>query len=562
MANTIFDGSNFVGIDDDAWGDGSGNTRPEDTVLENLVDNNARHLWALGHRWSWARLQGTENQRRLTSYAWAVHDRAVCTVHPTMTKLTAILDGTITRRVDGANAAIDVRLEVVKPDGQTVYEGRVDNLGTGGTSLPYAIDATLVGDRPQREQLCTVKLWLRGQPKIGDPANDVIIGPSDWSGLSISSQAGLAQRWYRWAVDSAQASQVGEDLVMFVTTGGSPPSNVLTSQAYEPIYGYVDGTDYNVVWNEVAEPEDPQKIGTGGNAAYALSYVDLESIIYQKHFDETLSDRAWAPKSAASMRPNRSILGPHVAHHADNTDAVHARSRPKIWGIRGDTPTLSAGDTFNAWSTRSTRWAIVDSSDAKSGYVEWQRRGLRLDIGEQSYVDLHLQIVPVYLEDSDHPSFAAVTNRTIGGTWNIRATIDQIDGAGWSNTVQFAQEVIQLERPDGDHWPHWPSTYRDHTPFLQQAYFSYFEETTDAYTRTYREGVLFEDDTEDGGLVLPQSMRLDLTSEDLQEEPRDEANRLLLEAEFVGGETAADADRFRLYLVGLCAEETSTIDIA
>ncbi|MFB6351821.1 MAG: hypothetical protein ABEK29_08560, partial [Bradymonadaceae bacterium] len=519
-------------------------------------DNGVRKLWPK-QSWSWARRQGTERVRKVTSAYWSVFGRQYMRVHPSMTSLDAIFSGTNTRRTQPSDGAIGLRVTIHSPDGRLLFKGEHYDPTTPAASMPIRVSATPVDGGPEREQTAVMRVWVKGDPYLASAE----IPDTEWTGPQLPDEG-----WYQWEVTSAGADAMDEDLVAYAINGNG---NRL-EPAFEPVYGYYDeglGLHY-VIWNEIGQPREPQVYTDTGDdiAAYALQFLDLEAINFEKHCDETQADRSYSPKLSGSMTPNRSMLGPQVSQHPDNLDALHARARPKVAGLHGNQPTLSAGDNIHLWATRSTHWKHLDSVNAKNGYQDLETRGVRLDTGESSTLWVRMTLAMVYLDDQPIrrglESIADNEGLIRGGKWTLRATLEQLLGGstGWSNATQHAQTSEQMTLK-GDFWPHWPTTFRDHTPFLQQAYFSYFEETSDRYTRTFREGHLFEEQTEDGGLVVPWRLSLDLSSIDLQADQRDKPHRLRLDAKFDDHENGTNVDNYRMYLVDLMVEDESDIDL-
>jgi len=558
MANDRFDGERFVGIDSEAIGDGQGgSTQPEDTWLENMADSRARAMWRVGESCGWSPLQGIELAHRYATYHSGIIGWGMITLDPSCAGVTLTLKGR-----QGIRTAISpemtyrLRIQGLGPDAPELTQ----TLTVSGTQL----EDELVFDFPQvpsRTQSAWV--WLEIE-STADTSNPVIDPKDVLTGVPFVAPGVLGVAWY-W--DVADASP-GPDLAIMGFYRGA---KVEDEDVFEPIYATEGSSDYevwaldpNINSRVVDDPNaglTPDLPFIGDVGVVALSWCELETVILHVRYDETKSGRNWTPKRPEEMLANDTVEGRNVTKHPDNLDAVHGRERLKSWGLTGERYTVqSSTESLHKWKDEPAAWMHVEGLAASEGWALLDQKTVRID---KNLADLYVHLFPVSVvfrgDDHTYESFSEVQANRVDAEWDLRVTLEQFDPAnprGWANATQLAQQQVDLSEGIGGSAEAWPAGVRDVVPFLLQSFLSKIEDTADDYSKTLREGVLYQDGG-DTSIVQPTTVRLDLSPLDDDKAVRDAPCRLRIEASLFGVDSNFTVDDFRLYLVGQAQIETS-----
>lgn len=566
MANSKFDGSGFVGLDGAAIGDGEGGTtRPEDTWLENVVDNGARYLWRRdGVSWSGPTLGGSlRSYRRLASANWAVALWAKMTVSSSLQSIEAAIFGGLGIATSMV-PTVRYRTKILSPDRQNIWF--VSDV-SASSSNPTLVEAERQTSKPDSEAWAWFVLEMKSDPNL-DPST-AVVEPKDLTFRSDTGTYSTENIGSFYEDDVSTSSDIREDQMFTdVTTNDTGEvDTVLDTARWEQYYAYYfsDLDDYIRHHYNPKAPSGEDEI-INQPAVFWLSHWRPEGVSVRKKYDPEIADRFYTPHKSESMLPNDEIDGEDVSVLPDNLDAVHGRAKSQLLGVGGGFPDIANVDTGNenGYGEYPTHWEIIQGQSDS-----WSNNQIRQSVTidkDQSTLDVHFDFSAWVLADDGRPStLSGALDQSFGARWEARARLKQMapGDTSWANAAIIASESINIDRGDDKLWPHWPLSGRVDSLTYKEITTAINGGTDGEIGRGHRNGLIYgsvgDRNISDWKLFFSRTISLDLNSFDGLQSIRLDPMRLSLDFRVIDTEDNALEASFLLYVSGFHVEEESSV---
>lgn len=498
----IFDGSSFVGLDQDIAGDGTTDSSTQflDTYLENRLDGNARYLLQRGGSAS-----RTWQQDGTKVYVGTLHE-AVTLIHfavpvrPNLSEIKLFMRGEVDE--DSGNVStpeIDARLELRSFRKLATESANLRNTtqwqGTGsqdeytvtldlsGENLDFGIGYLTFAVRSNKKDDFATSVYdsFGTRIDIDDSGNNVSSGNFD-AGTS------LEVKWIK--NEESFSSFIG----LHEKTSGS---SVL-----------VGHTNSFFITSDAGSTTDDMKVRS-------LCYLQPTAAHIRFTYDDTTAQstsvKGWSDKSDRSMLPQNPVLGEDTAMHGPNIDEIKKRRRLKAIG-----PTSKGPSEGIDWPTNESQdWRYTDHANAAPHTLDLA--SMRLD-ADSSTVICHMTLAGLRdfgttpniggEYDISSSDFDDLTDIRADRGFDVKIAVEQLSsGDDWSTATTVASETTEVSGMP--YWPMGPSKW----PLISQMYFSRYpvaqssRETDFRYT--HKEGMLFDRDFQ---LIHPIRVAVDIDS--------------------------------------------------
>ena len=478
----LFDGSEFIGLDTEAPGDGGAAAQPVDVFLEQAIRSNAYYL-AQGRN----SCSGTYHTDGFTTGAQLTSnngDRAHCSPleRSTVLCIPLIIEagmsavhvcGLYNVQTEGGTQS-DVRAWVTlrNADGEIIESVRSDFSNTDNAGAPAYTEfsKTLTFSRPWsgRKEVGRLEIWVLSLDG-GDTSTNLDIGAGNTVSFQTTAHDDIGS-----TVTAPNNDPTGCDYMLFEATNHPMAFGML-------------GLDVNStnpenfwIWPPLSSDNITTPITEVWNARY-LSYIQFRGICIEPQYkDNSLGE---IPLSA--LQAQKPTLSPTAFALAGSNERLRSRARMAAWGPLGRI-TSGRHESHPGLIAESNNY--VDG-DAEGNIID---RVIRVD-GEDPVVEVHALLISTYLSASGSSMEPGYAN------WTFTLNGEQLaDGdISWAAASSIAEELIQEQHE----MPLWPArvargTNADpNTPFLlQKAIQNNFGDGAGTLTYTFREGQLYAED--------------------------------------------------------------------
>jgi len=519
MAGDENDGG-WTALDDNIVGDGTvdGQTKPEDTMLENLVDVRHREMHERGptETKEWYNPSGPEsNPRPFTSRDESAIIAAIpWEVRPGLGEIHASVVGEVGCDDSNTTGEVELRLELIGLNERDPPFSETIATATGGiTSYTITLD---LSSRTIAPGIATLALFVKSKAEAntGDGTIFTSGDVGDETFIEIEGGASIDGELDEKSALSLSAfgSQVEGD-------GSALPLHKSTS---------VVGGEKRVGVKTILSSNSTTESGLSV-PVLELSWIKPQSVAIQTTYDKTESAGSFVAKPPRAMEPQQAVKGADAATHPGTLDGIVRRPKIRAIGPHGQ-------DQGVDWPTDYHRqWSWIATEDESD--TELDRQTVRLKYGSST-----LRCV-AYVK----PFFdIKITNDTVTQSDTVYQIAPQ-GAEGYGNYVITADldlRVTLRQAQSSNTWPNQPSysttrTVQDislHNARATPAYTlpntvfwarhpQYIKSFANQYRWTHYEGVLFREDfsllprtgfsieidpSEAGSLVPSGDLRCDL----------------------------------------------------
>lgn len=493
--STRFDGSRFVGLDDEGMSASGSAGRFWDTALDNAIASNAQHLIELGEGATWAPLtrRGGDWNEKTTLRPYTSFNRTAFLVLPWMFPQDAasLQLGLIARVADETGDSKGVQLDFERHNAaltQRIAFSTTNALANSEGATPQFQDYKLTITYPEVQRgdaVGAVVLWVKGSPSAAAIDTTLGGGSNFRSAVYRADDTGFYDE-----TGSARPNADALDVQMTRLTA----DNTRADHVYYP---NLDDPDQLM---GVLGPTVPV---SNQLARYGLSYMQLKGATLWQRFEDTMRPD---PRMFAARKP---LLGEVAVLHAIRMDTIHTRPRPLWIGPEGYRPDPEAPEWPDGYTYRFNRVYGDDTQD-------------------QTLLSAHV------MPDTPNPRIvlmAYVAARHVYPTSNILRALGREASDAITPRIDWEHELVVRQLEDGDaswaaaaargssstiithfHLPHDESSLLA----MSEAYTRYPATSTDIAADkglgyAYREGQLGEGDLQ--GLALV-TLVVDLTGYD------------------------------------------------
>ncbi len=429
-------GDDFVGIDNDAVGDGAADTLPVDTWVQNRIAGNQMWL-AQGHTsFCWSPVQRNSDHSALGGdwpYAsitnWISIGLWDLPVAPG-------LEGVTLSGIYAADAGdVDLRVRV----GETVVDSVVSSTADVGDYASFVIDIDIdPRDAPESAEVVRFEVYMRsrlGSARSGT-ASVYIAGPvADTANTTFFDNGASANPAFDSLEIQCLANDYGTGYADLVDMMGRLPADVAGNDRMS-----------------VVPPRDWPT--SGDRQRYYLSYLQLRSLSVQPRFAET----SYSVPKREEIEARQAFSGVAAGRHQRGSLASYMRPRVIRVGPEG-----YYSSTEEQWSALgySRRWRYAPAEDsgaaATTAIID---DSIWLDATE-SDVEVRLKLVAVQYEQSGGLRGAV--------RWDLTAALEQLatdtTAAAWEGSATMTDIATITQSPSLRMWPvGFPSV-----PFVLQA---------------------------------------------------------------------------------------------
>jgi len=492
-----FDGEEYVGIDDDAFGSPTSQTdettKPLSTWLENRMDGNTRFLQQRGSQVTYQFFGGEEEGiRPYTSIDQSAIFYALVPLRDDM----ATIDMYLLAEIDNDSAT----------NGEVELEARLSL--SGGKIIANDTATALEGS---------------GGVKVTKLTIDV-------SDESIDARSGVLSLWIQSVAQSSPGSF--PDVFTPETVRPYAVKDVETFQQIDATSAYIpQGEGYAIrschtfdngteTWFSDFGPATESQNSAKG--VTELSYILPQSLTIDISYDPEGEGEGYQRKDASTMQAQSTVLGQHTPTHGGNLDEIRSRLRPLAYGPLGE----DKGDNWPTDNYRKWSWILEGSGDT---IMDDQTLKLSTDdtvVYCFAHVALFRQREPstdeaeIYYGDinSKDDELEAYNNSVTEADAQFDLTVEQLEDGdtAWANATELGASSDTYENA-----PVYPMTPIGGIDLATQAWFARSPDATDSvdygwaggtcatdYNYTFREGQVFEGDD---ALILPVIVSVDLS---------------------------------------------------
>lgn len=498
------DGSDFISIDDNAVSDGTSdaNTRPEDTMLENIVDSDHRYLFERGacvvKRW-WSSNE-IDNFRPFASDVGEACIAAIpWEIRNGVKTITAKLHGRVD--CDGPNTDPDLRVKLEFYSGTDNDDSITTNVTTVGRQV-ITLTLPFTGEDVAQTRGYLL-VWIKSE------ADEVInTDQVDTQGVGTSGNDWLAE------LDSTSNLEANlDERTNFKSIGPDEQQRKLFHKSNT----VTDGTKITGLAPEYSV------LASGQSAELAeLSYIRPEKLAIRQTYDTTQGigiNATYSPKPPREMEPQRAVKGADVSEHPRNADAIARRPKCLAVGPIGeddwdDTP-ADYHQQFVWDMDPDTDTPTLDSQGIQLNYDDSRLRCMAMIKGafEESTKSTAVAqtAYPTDGPGGNSPSKSEYRNERATADMDLRLRIRQSDGTAWSNNTgvdirkTFEKRSLHRVRPQA------------HFDLMNTWYWALFPQTggnqpSSDFRWAFQEGTFSRPDL---SLVGPQPLQITIDTSDL-----------------------------------------------
>jgi len=490
-----FDGSDFVGVDDHAFGEPDeasqvdSNTRPLSTFLENRIDGNSRYLHRRGSQFTYQFFSGEdEGIRKFTSDDWSSLLTVPWPLRSDLDSVTCYL-------------LCDIDNDDGTTTGQMAFRLSIQEIGGAQRRHDKELRFTDTGSRQ------VIELTLDLSDKQIDPGFGYLR-------LDIKSNATSNTASTTGAISTSSTRQLLDvDAIAPIDATNTLISQPADGDGQIPMCHYFGSGSTNLASH--FGRTDISSIDLSDVGVYEMSYIRPQSATFSFEYDTDAQNSTWISKNAFSMQAQRPVLGQGTAMHGTNLDDTRSRWRCLSAGPPGN----SDGELWPTGYRRKWSWGFRDAGTSESFLVDSQSLKVTEDatriwcvalmgyfvMGEPVAGDV-FQWEDPYRSDDERGVYVDAA-----GTMEVdyQLQIDQLDDG---DTAWGAASGLGDNTVTADNQIAYPTTPMLDLNLPTQVHFSRVPtgggaEATD-HSYTFREGQLYEND-----LFL---LNLALVSVDLQ----------------------------------------------
>jgi len=328
-----FDGTAYLGIDQNAWGEGTsdGNTHALSTYLENRLDANARYLQKRGSQVTYQFYQdgNTENLRSFTSVERSALIYTLWPIRSNTSEITIHLLGEVKNDDSNTTGKVEITVSFLGPDGTRDTQSQTMTAAGSPEVQTVTLDMTTQGFA---EGVGRLGVWISS-------ANQT--GPGSGGSTSGTTEDQLYE-------------------VQNLSSFDARNTLATTLNGWEWLAGHrYEDPDNSKVWTFIYNDTSAGR----DLGIVELSYLEPQSITIEERFDDGARGGNYAPKPARQMRAQESVLGQHVSRHGTNLDDVWGRERCLAVGPAGQ-------DEGQNWPTGEKRkWTWHDEVSGATDLV-------------------------------------------------------------------------------------------------------------------------------------------------------------------------------------------------
>ncbi len=475
----IFDGTDFIPLDDGYWGDGAtdATTRTLSTRGENQLEGNAVHLRGrVADKLCYDPWCDTAAPAPVTSYDWSAR---FCKWHQ-------LVPGKTSVTVE-AYGAIDL------PGG--AYDGKfvakLDVYAFVGGDMGVAASSGVVAWTEAEGNVHTITVDLSDSPLEGAQQVVLVVWlKSDQEDIGKNSGTLTKSDRNFWSPDATVAGATDATTVWRITTATGLNDTVV------PLFPRSDG--------DVAafEPEIPWDDGSTVDVDVAqLSCFYEEGWAIVDTYDPDAQGTTWVRKDYTEMEAQLPVLGRHTSGHGINIDANYTEPETVAIGPTGR-PQPDATWTDN----RYPRWMPV-RGDAGGELDSWLVR-LR---GTSSRLELTGWLSLTYIVGDIYRGALEQYVRWLADV-SITASVTQLAaGQAWAAAAAAVSETTKITRA-----PIFDLGYHQSSPLLCGQYLAWHGEdeliASAAEKMTFREGQIYKTDFD---VLVPFSVTLSVAAADV-----------------------------------------------
>lgn len=434
-----YDGSEFVGLDEEAIEAAGNVSQPWDTWLDNALTSNEQWLIEVGHQISWTPLtnnggdyEAKEDIRAFTSLS---HTAALCLPWYYVEDVSAISVGLIARAatesadVDG----VELRLERRTLGLDRLINAQAQGFGNSESATPQFQDGriTLTVSGQVADALGALVLTIRGIANDADAS------------VTLGGGSALSQQIYK-----------AGDTNFYADTSSSRPNASALDLQHTRLTGAGGGSVDHAFYPQGFGSSDGEIIGVASRttsvsnqlARRGMSYLQIKGASVRQVFEDTTRP------AAAAIAAQKPLLGEIAVTHALRQDAIYTRPRPVWIGPVGQIPNPEAREWPTGYTYRYSR-IYGDSVSAQrlmAASVQLETDAPKLLV--MAYV-APLHLFPT-LDLTPGAATEAITPQI---TWDHTITVRQLeDGdASWAAATTLA---TQTQRITHGHRPYTPES--------------------------------------------------------------------------------------------------------
>lgn len=426
------DGSNFVGQDDNAFGDGTtdSNSKPLSVRAENRLDANTRYLHKRGSQvaYQFFGMHGGDNVvRPFTSEDWSTLLLVPWESRKGLDTIRARIWATVAND-GGVTGEVDAR--VVLFDGRQRYEGTATTMTGTGSNEAYRVSLDLSGEDVQ-DAPGYLALEITSTNSASGSSGSLSTF-ADW-GITYSDGGTLDN-----AIDETVALLVNASSDGFDTDTMSEVYHKSTVTSSSHVSGLSEGGR-----------------GIGSAVPIDLSYIEPLAVHIEERFDADKDSRGYTVKGPRTMQGQKPVLGQHVSGHGTNLDDRQSRPTCKAIGPHGqDTNTnrQSEGEGWPSGFRRKWSWInVTDETDTELDRQSIQFRHDGSDIRMMAYIVGFYQVNPDDLTPANRlvgvevPEKSEYTDRIATADLDLDITVEQMQGTSvtsWNDATELVSETV------------------------------------------------------------------------------------------------------------------------
>lgn len=549
-----FDGTRFLGVDDDMVGDGSdANSQPLDTLVENVIDNDTIDVWEHGWSVGYSFADSGEVTRPIASWAQCAFFRMDLYMDPAPEALEIQCVCDVLNDVDN-DAEVRVTFKV------------------GSFGAPFRQESDLVQDTSAGGQAVA----RRALTNIPDTPDGAAFAPV-W--ICVEQTRGRNQLP---DVRSVSVDGQNQDLLTLAADINLRETEVLEVEKFLAASGGYVGTNYFTMADVIDAENDGSQTYAGIRLApgvvppdeeyqnvnsKALDYLQVHGITIDAIYTDDDAGQ-YSPKRASSMRAQSSVRGRDTVQHPQRLNATYLRPRPIHVGVPNEQgQSDSAGVVAPHWH-HTDAGEVQDEQDSNDPQFA-DLFSVPVELTEPiGTLHIRQSLLPTAWWDLAVP-LPAYNNRDLAevlstyyraGGWIFRYELQTLptDGSTWEAVA--STEVDRTGR-DGRPIRHYMTQLVSTSPWIMGSFMSQLGGSGTDIARTYREGRVYGQDAQvmtqnlvDGQLDLPEAPFYDPSVSR-------QATRLVAQAQWVDFEDTQTPQEV-IDLLGTGGDSTSTMRLA
>lgn len=479
------DGSQFIGIDDAAVGDGTtdGTTRPLSMGLENRIDGNVRYLQERGSQVSrpWYTSWRAELETRpYVSVGWSYICLVPWELTPGVDQITCKLQCEI--GLNGTTtASLDVALELRDVEGRVKRTTQTEGPTSGVEVVTLTLD---LSDVTIERGAGGLGIMIRSQAR--DEGSTVTVNSANVA--NGHTFAGSAVNG--WGISYADSSTADNEISE--TTSVARVKLIHKSDTSDFVdNGHISGIGANQIGGDVTIFEE--------------TYIEPISATFDVRYASDSDGGQYAAKDPRSMQAQEPVKGREVSGHGQSLDAIFTRPKCRALGPHGQ----SEGQSWPTDYRRQWTWLNVsDEADTELDRQSFHLRHSGSRVRCIAYIAGLYQLENAQVEDVEDTG-AVIQDREgyiqdwrASGTLDLDVEIEQMNPdtspTSWSDAT-----VIDSVTRSVEDFSLFKVTPADHYPLAQQAFWSRHPEGptmetpdngSDEFHFPYHEGQLYPDD--------------------------------------------------------------------